>query len=195
MYSLHVDVKGKLTFLLFSVEIFKNTKMAGDQEKEVEKKFLKNGHQSQLTEEAYRRELNQMRNYFIGLLAIVIVTFLILIISFSILFANIKYDVAHHSHPPKVGEKMRKILEKEKLCLQCDHVRLGPSLEEDRALDYFVREPATETEPEQCCVETPSQLLKMLQFVSIQAQHSVVLNTFIFKHFVNWKLKAYIDKP
>ena len=141
--------------------------MPGDQEKEVEKKFLKNGHQSQLTEEAYKRELNQMKRYFVGLLVIVIIAFLILIITFSILFANIKYDVENHSHPPKVGEQMRKILEKEKLCLPCDEVRLGPSLEEDRELDYFVREPATETDPEQCCVETPSQLLKMLQFVSI----------------------------
>lgn len=146
--------------------------MAGDQEKEeVAKKFLENGHKSHMTEEAYLRELKKIKRYFIGLLVLVVVAFLILTILFSVLFANLKYDVENHSHPPKVGEQMSKILEKEELCIPCDEVRLGPSYEEDRALDKFVRKPATETDPEQCCVETPTQLLKMLQLVSTFCQN------------------------
>lgn len=137
--------------------------MAGDQEKEVSKKFLENGHKSQMTEEAYLRELNKIKRYFIGLLVLVVIAFLILTILFSVLFANLKYDVENHSHPTKVGKQMSNTLEKEELCLPCDEVRLGPSYEEDRALNIFVRKPPTETDPEQCCVETPTQLLKMLQ--------------------------------
>ena len=140
--------------------------MAGDQEKEVSKKFLENGHKSQMTEEAYLRELKKIRRYFMGLLVLVVIAFLILTILFSVLFANLKYDVENHSHPPKVGEQMSNILEKEELCIPCGEVRLGPSYEEDRALDVFVRKPKTENDPEQCCVETPTQLLKMLQLVS-----------------------------
>ena len=140
--------------------------MAGDQEKEVSKKFLENGHKSQMTEEAYLRELNKIKRYFIGLLVLVVIAFLILTILFSVLFANLKYDVENHSHPTKVGKQMSNTLEKEELCLPCDEVRLGPSYEEDRALNIFVRKPPTETDPEQCCVETPTQLLKMLQLVS-----------------------------
>lgn len=137
--------------------------MAGDQEKEVTKKLYENGHTCQMTEEEFRKQLKRINRYFIGLVVIVIIAFLILTITFSVIYANLKYDVENHSHPPKVGEQMSKILEKEELCIPCDEVRLGPSYEEDRALDNFVRKPATETNPEQCCVETPTQLLKMLQ--------------------------------
>lgn len=137
--------------------------MAGDQEKDVTKKLYENGHTWQMTEEAFRKELKRLKRYFIGLMVVVVICFLILTITFSVIYANLKYDVENHSHPPKVGEQMSKILEKEELCLPCDEVRLGPSYEEDRVLDYFVRKPATDTDPEQCCVETPAQLLKMLQ--------------------------------
>lgn len=140
--------------------------MAGDQEKGVTKKLYpngENGHAAQMTVEELKQELRKIQRYFIGVIVLVSIAFLILIIIFSVLYANLKYDVDNHSHPPKVGEQMSNILEKEELCIPCDEVRLGPSFEEDRALDYFVRKPKTENVAEQCCVETPSQLLRMLR--------------------------------
>lgn len=111
------------------------------------------------TNAGLNRKLHQLQTYIVGLAVLCVVIFVIIIITFSVLFANIKWDVQNHDHPPKVGAQMSKILEKEELCLLCDEVRLGPSPEEDRMLDNFVRR------GEECCVETPAQLLKLLQLV------------------------------
>lgn len=113
--------------------------------------------------EYLNRQLREIRRLTYGLAIITSVCFFILIVTFSVLYANLKYDLTHHNHPPTIGAQVNKILEKEELCLLCDEIRLGPSLEEDRMLDYFVRKPATDSRGEECCVETPSQLLKMLQ--------------------------------
>ena len=110
--------------------------------------------------------VEKLKRLVIALAILLTVSFAILIITFSVLFANLKYDIGHHDHPPKVGAQMNTILEKEELCLLCDEVRLGPSVEEGRMLDTFVRKHEPEAKGEKCCVETPSQLLKLLQMVS-----------------------------
>lgn len=150
----------------------------GEQEKE-SKAFIKNGASNNgkkinnkvaETNAAINRQIRQLKRYILALLAAVVVCFLIIIITFSVLYANLKWDVKNHDHPPKVGTVMGSILareEKAELCLLCDEIRLGPSVEEDKMLDYFERKPKTATQGEQCCVETPEQLLRMLQLVSI----------------------------
>ena len=114
----------------------------------------------------YKEMRRLLQFYTIIAASIVFIAFLILAVTFSILYANLKYDIANHSHPPKVGAQMNKILEKEELCLVCDEVRLGPSPEEDISLNKFVRKYVPGEKAEKCCVETPSQLLELLQMVS-----------------------------
>lgn len=109
------------------------------------------------------RQIRELKRYVLGLFILLVAAALILIITFSVLFANLKWDLQNHDHPPKIGAQMSKILEEEELCLVCDEVRLGPSMQEDRALDYFVRKPATANKKEECCIETPAQLMKYLQ--------------------------------
>lgn len=118
---------------------------------------------------AVNRQIQQLRRFIYGLAALLALTFLILVVTFSIFFANLKWDIENHDHPPKIGAQMNKVLEKEELCLLCNEVRLGPSVEEDQTLDYFVRKPGLNgKKDEECCVETPSQLLKLLQLVRPQ---------------------------
>ncbi|XP_052783995.1 tumor necrosis factor ligand superfamily member 10-like [Mya arenaria] len=117
------------------------------------------------TSAGVQRKLHQLQTYIIGLAILLALSSIVIIITFSVLYANLKWDVQNHDHPPKVGAQMNNILEKEELCLLCSEVRLGPSPEEDRMLDYFVRKSGTGASGrgEECCVETPSQLLKLLQ--------------------------------
>ncbi|XP_045201285.2 tumor necrosis factor ligand superfamily member 10-like [Mercenaria mercenaria] len=143
-----------------------------DQEKEG-KAFIKNGSGSNNgkmnnlhadSQMGIKRQIRQLKRYMIGLAALLALTFVILVITFSVLFANLKWDIENHDHPPKIGAQMNKVLEKEELCLLCNEVRLGPSVEEDQMLDYFVRKPGVNgRNDEECCVETPAQLLKLLQ--------------------------------
>lgn len=114
------------------------------------------------------RQIRQLKRYMLGLAVLLALAFIILIITFSILFANLKWDIENHDHPPKIGAQMNKVLEKEELCLPCNEVRLGPSVEEDQMLDDFKRKPGESgrKDDEQCCVETPTQLLKILRMVS-----------------------------
>lgn len=137
-----------------------------EQGKESGKELLKNGktgHNNTDKTDKLNREIRKLKRYFIGLVVLLFVAFLILIIVFSVLYANMKYDIEHHDHPPKIGAQVAKILEKEELCLLCDEVRLGPSTEEDSMLDTFVRKRPSPGAKEQCCVETPKQLLQLLQ--------------------------------
>lgn len=143
-----------------------------DQEKEA-KAFIKNGNNSGKMNNLHtesqlgvKKQIRKLKMYVIGLAALLALGFVILIITFSVLFANLKWDIENHDHPPKIGAQMNKVLEKEELCLLCNEVRLGPSVEEDQMLDYFVRKPGVSgRNDEECCVETPAQLLKLLQMV------------------------------
>lgn len=148
-----------------------------DQEKEA-KAFIKNGSGSnngkmsnlhvESQQIGIKRQIAQLKTYILGLALLLALTFVILVITFSVLFANLKWDIENHNRPPKVGAQMNKVLEKEELCLLCNEVRLGPSVEEDQMLDYFVRKPGVNgRKDEECCVETPAQLLKLLQMVSV----------------------------
>jgi hypothetical protein len=101
-----------------------------------------------------------------GLTAVVVAGVLILVITISVLFGKLSHDLVHHSHQPKVGEQISKILETEELCIPCDSVRLGPSVKEDKMLDTFIRR-QTEQSGEECCVEKPKQLLALLELVSL----------------------------
>ena len=131
---------------------------------------LNNGKSALLNDECYsnRCEIQRLRKYLYGLGTVVLVGIVILIIVVAVLFAKLSYDVANHTHQPKVGEKIAKILEKEELCVPCDNYRLGPSVEEDRMLNEFTRK--HEPEGEQCCVETPKELLALLELVSVYEQ-------------------------
>lgn len=156
--------------------LFFNKSKMTEREKE-EKAFIKNGSGSNNgksnnlhmeSQNGINRQICQLKRYMIGLVALLTLTFVILVITFSILFANLKWDIANHDHPPKIGAQMNKVLEKEELCLLCNEVRLGPSVEEDQMLDYFVRKSGLNGhKDEECCVETPSQLLKLLQLVGV----------------------------
>ena len=111
----------------------------------------------------------RLQKWFYILSAAVVVVGIILIIVVAVLFGKLSHDVESHSHKPKVGEQIGKILNHvpvEELCLPCADIRLGPSPEEDLMLDEFTRK--DEPKGEQCCVETPTQLLKMLELVSRQ---------------------------
>jgi len=109
-------------------------------------------------------ECIRLRRYMYGLTAVAVSGILIMIIIIAILFGKLSHDVKHHTHQPKVGEEVARILEKEDLCIPCDNIRLGPSDEEDRMLNEFTRK--HEPGGEQCCVETPKELLALLELVS-----------------------------
>lgn len=111
-------------------------------------------------------ECARLRKYLYGLTAVVVAGVLILVITISVLFGKLSHDLVNHSHQPKVGEQISKILETEELCIPCDSVRLGPSVEEDKMLDTFIRR-QTEQSGEECCVEKPKQLLALLELVSL----------------------------
>lgn len=115
--------------------------------------------------ERLRSKLAQITCYLYGLAAVVVAGMLILIVIVAVLYGKLSYDVAHHSHQPKVGEQIAKILERGKLCLPCNELRLGPSPEEENMLNKFTREEHDNVE--KCCVETPSQLLELLELVSL----------------------------
>lgn len=110
-------------------------------------------------------ECIRLRKYLYGLTAVVVAGVLILVITISILFGKLSHDLVHHSHQPKVGEQIAKILETEELCVPCDAVRLGPSEKEDRDLDAFIRR--SKSTGEECCVEKPQQLLTLLELVRL----------------------------
>ncbi|CAG2202206.1 tumor necrosis factor ligand superfamily member 6-like [Mytilus edulis] len=106
-------------------------------------------------------ECIRLRKYLFGLTAVVVAGGLILVVTISVLFGKLSHDLVHHSHQPKVGEQIAKILETEELCVPCDSVRLGPSEDEDRMLDAFIRR--SKPTGEECCVEKPKQLLAVLE--------------------------------
>lgn len=112
-------------------------------------------------------ELARLKRWIYALACVVGIGTVILIIVISVLYGNLSYQLEHHSHAPKVGEQISKMLnrENEELCVTCDSLRLGPSIEEDKLLDKFTRK--DDPEGEQCCVESPKQLLSMLNLVSV----------------------------
>ncbi|KAJ8313459.1 hypothetical protein KUTeg_008982 [Tegillarca granosa] len=117
-------------------------------------------------------EFLRLRRYLYGLTVISIFGIVILIIVVAILFANLSHDVANHSHQPKVGEEISKMLEREELCISCENIKLGPSVEEDKMLDTFIRKHDPDShDGEQCCVETSKQLLTMLELVENKQEY------------------------
>ncbi|GAB1599789.1 tumor necrosis factor ligand superfamily member 10-like [Argonauta hians] len=107
-------------------------------------------------------KLKILNNKVHALCVSVVVSTVILIIVIAVLFFNFNSDLKNHSHAPKAGERVSNIMnrEDEELCVLCNSLRLGPSVEEDRLLDKFVRK--DNPKGEQCCAETPKQLLDML---------------------------------
>lgn len=135
----------------------------------------------EVQEEADRLKarLDALQRWLYWLAIAVVIGTLILIIVVAVLYGKLNHDLTHHSHKPKVGAQLAKILEREKLCLLCDRIRLGPSLEEDDMLKAFTR--MDSEEGTQCCVETPTQLLDLLALVSTRA-------FFIFSVFWEWSV-------
>ncbi|KAL5005535.1 hypothetical protein ScPMuIL_018991 [Solemya velum] len=123
--------------------------------------FTKNNKDAENSIDGLRKTIDRLKLYIYALTGIVVAGILILIIVVGVLFGQLSYEVKHHSHQPKVGEQIAKMLEREELCAPCDKVRLGPSPEEDRYLDALTRK--NTQDGEQCCVETPKQLLAMLE--------------------------------
>ena len=110
-------------------------------------------------------EYLKLRRYLYGLTAVVVSGILILIIVVAVLFGKLSHDLVSHEHKPKVGEQIAALLKKDDLCVPCNNIRLGPSEEEAKMLDRFSRKYEQEG-VELCCVETPSELLLMLELVS-----------------------------
>lgn len=128
-------------------------------------------------------ECIRLRKYLFGLTAVVVAGGLILVVTISVLFGKLSHDLVHHSHQPKVGEQIAKILETEELCVPCDSVRLGPSEDEDRMLDAFIRR--SKPTGEECCVEKPKQLLAVLELVSKTYVDYVCLFFYVALHCIN----------
>nr|KAG5693539.1 hypothetical protein BaRGS_019865 [Batillaria attramentaria] len=55
--------------------------------------------------------------------------------------------------PPKVGEQIAKILEREELCVPCNEVLLGPSPDEEAMLNVFTKRDSKDGQ--KCCVSDP----------------------------------------
>lgn len=114
--------------------------------------------------ELLQSEYLRLRRYLYGLTAVVVTGILILIIVVAVLFGKLSHDLINHEHKPKVGEQISAMLKNNELCVPCMNIRSGPSAEENEILDKFARK--FEENVEMCCVETPSELLLMLELVS-----------------------------
>lgn len=112
------------------------------------------------------RRVARLTSYLYGLAVVVVVGGIILIAIIASLYAKLYYDLTHHSHQPKVGEQVAKILEREELCVPCSEVRLGPSPDEEAMLSDFTRRDTKDGQ--NCCVERPAELLRLLELVSKQ---------------------------
>ncbi|KAK3094355.1 hypothetical protein FSP39_000747 [Pinctada imbricata] len=112
--------------------------------------------------ENLKYEYLRLRRYLYGLTAVVVAGILILIIVIAVLFGKLSHDLVSHEHKPKVGEQIAALLKKDDLCVPCDNIRLGPSAEESKMLDTFSRKHDSDG-TELCCVETPKELLLMLE--------------------------------
>lgn len=111
--------------------------------------------------ELLQSEYLRLRRYLYGLTAVVVTGILILIIVVAVLFGKLSHDLINHEHKPKVGEQISAMLKNNELCVPCMNIRSGPSAEENEILDKFARK--FEENVEMCCVETPSELLLMLE--------------------------------
>lgn len=114
--------------------------------------------------ELLQSEYLRLRRYLYGLTAVVVTGILIMIIVVAVLFGKLSHDLINHEHKPKVGEQISAMLKNNELCVPCMNIRSGPSAEENEILDKFARK--FEENVEMCCVETPSELLLMLELVS-----------------------------
>ena len=112
-----------------------------------------------------QRRVARLTSYLYGLAVVVIVGGVILIAIVASLYAKLYYDLTHHSHQPKVGEQIAKILEREELCVPCSEVRLGPSPDEEKMLNVFTKRDSKGGQ--KCCVERPAELLRLLELVSV----------------------------
>ncbi|XP_070184842.1 uncharacterized protein [Littorina saxatilis] len=111
-----------------------------------------------------QKRVARLTSYLYGLAVIVVVGGVILIAIIASLYAKLYYDLTHHSHQPKVGEQIAKILEREELCVPCSEVRLGPSPDEENMLNVFTKRDSKDGQ--KCCVERPAELLRLLELVS-----------------------------
>lgn len=107
------------------------------------------------------RRVARLTSYLYGLAVVVVVGGIILIAIIASLYAKLYYDLTHHSHQPKVGEQIAKILEREELCVPCSEVRLGPSPDEEAMLNVFTKRDSEDGQ--KCCVERPAELLRLLE--------------------------------
>ncbi|XP_022342039.2 uncharacterized protein LOC111135889 [Crassostrea virginica] len=111
--------------------------------------------------ELLQSEYIRLRRYLYGLTAVVVTGILILIIVVAVLFGKLSHDLVNHEHKPKVGEQISAMLKNNELCVPCNNIKSGPSAEENELLDQFARK--FEDNVQMCCVETPSELLLMLE--------------------------------
>ncbi|XP_076435863.1 uncharacterized protein LOC143275556 [Babylonia areolata] len=108
-----------------------------------------------------QRRVARLTSYLYGLAVTVVVGAVLMVALVTALYAKVSHDVRHHSHQPKVGEQISKILEREELCVRCSEVRLGPSRDEEAMLDVFTKRDSTDGL--KCCVERPAELLRLLE--------------------------------
>ncbi|KAL8583216.1 hypothetical protein ACOMHN_013771 [Nucella lapillus] len=108
-----------------------------------------------------QRRVARLTSYLYGLAITVGVAAILTVALVTALYAKLAYDVRHHSHQPKVGEQISKILEREELCVKCNEVRLGPSPDEEAMLDVFTKRESRDGL--RCCVERPAELLRLLE--------------------------------
>ncbi|KAK3776275.1 hypothetical protein RRG08_039864 [Elysia crispata] len=93
---------------------------------------------------------------------VTVIGFNIIIILCAVFFTKLHYDIAHHTHKPKLGTQMAAILQ-EGLCVPCEDFRLGPSREEEMKLDRYKDESSGSGREAKCCVDKPGELLELLK--------------------------------
>ncbi|KAL8559053.1 hypothetical protein ACOMHN_008241 [Nucella lapillus] len=108
-----------------------------------------------------QKKVARLTSYLYGLTVVVIVGGIIVIATIASLYAKLHHDLTHHSHQPKVGEQISRILEREELCVPCREVRLGPSAQEEAMLNVFTKRDSRDGQ--KCCVERPAELLRLLE--------------------------------
>ncbi|GFS12212.1 TNF ligand-like 2 [Elysia marginata] len=120
----------------------------------------------QTQNQAVEARVSKLQSRLLILGGVTIIGFNIIIVLCAVFFTKLHYDIAHHTHKPKLGTQMAAILQ-EGLCVPCEDFRLGPSREEEMKLERYKDESSGSGKSARCCVDKPGDLLELLKLVSI----------------------------
>ncbi|RUS89525.1 hypothetical protein EGW08_002713 [Elysia chlorotica] len=116
----------------------------------------------QTQSQALEARVSKLQARLIILGGVTVIGFNIIIVLCAVFFTKLHYDIAHHTHKPKLGAQMAVILQ-DGLCVPCEDFRLGPSREEESRLDPYRDESSGSGRSAKCCVDKPEDLLELLK--------------------------------